>query len=233
MTDKRENGKPGSDKTRQGRAVQKAAATKKLNRQTAKKQKHLMNWKNLSYIESAFNHPDNKDIVIRRLCIGNGVNAFIFYLDGMADRNTINLSILRPLLDKSKYNDMNGKNLFDYIYDSVIETHQLDKADTHEKAINDVLTGNTAICIDGYPNYILLWKRRDFDKRNVDKPQVEGVVKGSQEAYNENLRTNITLVRRKLKNKDLTTEFFKIGERNNEQIAILYLKDLTDPSLVE
>lgn len=187
--------------------------------------------KNLSYIEHSFNHPDNKDIVIRRLCIGNGVNAFIFYLDGMTDRSTINLSVLRPLLDRSKYNDLNGKNLFDYVYESVIETHQLEKADTHEKAINDVLTGNTAICIDGYPNYILC-ETKGFDKRNVDKPQVEGVVKGSQEAYNENLRTNITLIRKILKNKGLTTEFFKLGERNNEQIAVVYLKDLADPSLV-
>ena len=187
---------------------------------------------NLSYIEDAFNHPDNNDIVLRRLSIGNGVNAFIFYLDGMADRNTINLSILRPLLDKSKYNDLDGKNLFDYVYNSVIETHQLEKTDTHEKAINDVLTGNTAICIDGYPNYILC-ETKGFDKRNVDKPQVEGVVKGPQEAYNENLRTNITLIRRILKNKGLTTEFFKLGERNNEQIAVLYLKDLADPSLVD
>lgn len=187
--------------------------------------------KNLEYIEGTFNHPDNKDIVIRRFCIGNGVNAFICYLDGMSDRITINQFILRPLLDKSKFNDLGGKNLFDYIYDSVIETHQIEKADTHEKAINDILTGNTAICIDGYPNYILC-ETKGFDKRTVDKPQVEGVVKGPQEAFTENLRTNITLIRRVLKNKGLTTEFFKLGERNNEQIAVLYLKDLADPSLV-
>ncbi len=186
---------------------------------------------NLSYIEQAFNHPDNKDIVLRRLCIGNGVNVFLFYLDGMADRTTINLSILKPLLDKSKYGDLGGKNLFDYVYDSVIETHQIEKADTHEKAINDVLTGNTAICIDGYPNYILC-ETKGFEKRNVDKPQVEGVVKGSQEAYNENLRTNVTLVRRILKNRKLTTEFIKLGKRNNDLVAVLYLKDLASPSMI-
>ncbi len=210
-----------------------ASSRHKRSRQPAgKKEKaSFVLEENLSYMEAAFNHPDNKDLVIRRFCIGNGVNAFLFYLDGMSDRSTINLSVLRPLLDKSKYNELNGKNLFDYVYDSVIETHQLEKADTHEKAINDVLTGNTAICIDGYPNYILC-ETKGFDKRNVDKPQVEGVVKGPQEAYNENLRTNITLVRRILKNKKLTTEFIKLGERNNELLAVLYMKDLTDPSLV-
>lgn len=229
-------GKTGRDKADSAKAnhVNKAGyssgETTKQSKYKKTKAYHQLG-KNLSYIENAFNHPDNKDIVIRRLCIGDGVNAFIFYLDGMSDRNTINQSILRPLLDKSKYNDLGGKNLFDYIYDSVIETHQIEKADTHEKAINDVLTGNTALCIDGYPNYILC-ETKGFDKRNVDKPQVEGVVKGPQEAYNENLRTNITLVRRILKNKELTTEFFKLGERNNEQIAVLYLKDLANPSLV-
>ncbi len=187
--------------------------------------------KNLSHIENAFNYPDNKDIVIRKLCIEKGVDAFIFYLDGMADRTTINQSILRPLLDKSKYNNKDDKNLFDFVYDSIIETHQLEKANSQEKAINDVLKGNTVVCIDGYPNYILC-ETKGYEKRNVEKPQVEGVVKGPQEAYNENLRTNITLVRRIMKNKNLITEFVKLGERNNEQLAVLYIKDLADPALV-
>ncbi len=215
--------KPGIKQSSKKKSDEKESKKTKINDKLAD---------NLSYIEQAFNHPGNKDIVLRRFCIGDGVNAFIFYLDGMADRNTINLSVLRPLLDKSKYTDLGGKNLFDYVYDSIIETHQIEKADTQEKAINDVLTGNTGICIDGYPNYILC-ETKGFDKRNVDKPQVEGVVKGPQEAYNENLRTNITLIRRILKNRELTTEFIKLGERNNELVAVLYLKDLANPSLVD
>ncbi len=229
-----DNAKDNSNVTRARREKAKQANCKKVNAKDRESKKTKVSGdmkENLSYIQKAFNHPGNKDIVLRRLTIGNGVNAFLFYLDGMADRNTVNYSIIRPLLDKSKFDPMNGKNLFDHIFESVIETHQIERADTQEKAINDVLTGNTAICIDGYPNYVLC-ETKGFDKRNVDKPQVEGVVKGPQEAFTEDLRTNITLVRRILKNKELTTEFLKLGERNNEQVAVLYLNCLADPSMV-
>lgn len=187
---------------------------------------------NIAFLKKAFNHPENKDFIIRRLCIADGTKAFIFYLDGMADRNTINLSILKPLLDKSRFKDLGGKSLFDYTYDSVIETHQLKNVNTQEAAMNDVLTGNTGIFIDGFPNYILC-ETKGYEKRSVDKPQVEGVVKGPQEAFNENLRTNITLIRRILKNRELTTEFHDIGERNNAKCAVLYLNNLVNPAIVD
>ncbi|MEN6313880.1 MAG: spore germination protein [Clostridiaceae bacterium] len=186
---------------------------------------------NLSYLEKAFNSPENKDIIIRRICIGEGTNAFIFYMDGMADRNTINQSILKPLLDRSRFTNTNGKSLFDYTYDSVIETHQIKVAIIQEEAINSILAGDTGIFIDSFPFYMLC-ETKGYEKRSVEKPQVEGVVKGPQEAFNENLRTNITLIRRILKNRALTTEFYDVGKRNNAKCAVLYLKDLTNPAIV-
>lgn len=186
---------------------------------------------NLDSLKNVFNSKDNKDVIYRRLCIADGTNVFIFFVDGMVDKEVINLSILQPLLNRNKFEDLQGKNLFDYIYDSVIETHQVNKADTQEAAIIGVLTGDTGIFIDGYPYYILC-ETKGFEKRNVDKPQVEGVVKGAQEAFNENLRTNITLLRRILKNRELTTYFIDLGKRNNEKFAVIYLNNLANPALV-
>ncbi len=186
---------------------------------------------NINQLKKAFNLPNNKDVIIRRLCLANGTAAFIFYIDGMADRDTINLSILRPLLDKSKFQDLQGKNLFDFIFDSVIETHELEKIPSLNNVVKEVLTGNTGVFIDGFPYYILC-ETKGYEKRSVDKPQVEGVVKGPQEAFNENLRTNITLIRRILKNHELTTEFYDMGKRNNAKCAVIYINKLVNPAIV-
>ncbi len=186
---------------------------------------------NIEDLRKAFNSKDNKDVIYRRFCIADGVNAFLFFVDGMVSKEVINLSILQPLLERSKYKDLQGKNLFDYVYDSVIETNQMSKADTQEAAIIGALAGDTGIFIDGYPYYILC-ETKGFEKRSVEKPQVEGVVKGAQEAFNENLRTNITLLRRILKNRELTTCFIDLGKRNNEKFAVLYINKLVNPALV-
>jgi spore germination protein KA len=186
---------------------------------------------NIKALEGIFNSKENKDVIYRRFCIADGVNGFLFYVEGMIDKDVINLSILKPLLDRSRYGNLQGKNLFDFVYDSVIETHQIKKATSQNDAIRDVLTGDTAIFIDGYPNYILC-ETKGYEKRSVDKPQVEGVVKGPQEAFNENLRTNITLIRRILRNNELTTEFFDLGERNNAKCAVVYINKLVNPAIV-
>jgi spore germination protein KA len=186
---------------------------------------------NLDNLKRVFNSKDNKDVIYRRLSIADGTNAFIFYVDGMVNKEVINLSILKPLLERNKFGNLQGKNLFDYIFDCVIETHQMNKAESQEDAIIDILSGNTGIFIDGYPSYILC-ETKGFERRNVEKPLIEGVVKGPQEAFNENLRTNITLLRRIIKNRELTTYFINTGKRNNEKFAVIYINKLANPVLV-
>jgi spore germination protein KA len=187
---------------------------------------------NIKYIEECFNYPQNNDIVIRRLRVAGKYKAFIFYVDGMVDRVTINNSIVKPLMNSSKFTEASGEKLTDYIVENVIETNQIKMAMTQAEAINEALSGNTGVYIHGYGHYIIC-ETKGYEKRSVEKPQVEGVVKGAQEAFNENLRTNITLVRRILINKNLTTEFIDIGKRNNGKAAVLYLDGLTNPALVE
>jgi spore germination protein KA len=187
---------------------------------------------NIKYIEKCFNYPQNNDIIVRRLRVAGKHRAFIFYVDGMIDRVTINNSIVKPLMDSSKFTDASGEELTDYIIESVIETNQIKKVMTQAEAISEVLSGNTGVYVNGYRHYIVC-ETKGYEKRSVEKPQVEGVVKGAQEAFNENLRTNITLVRRILKNKDLSAEFIDVGKRNNGKCAVLYMDGLTNPAIVE
>ncbi|HOV27612.1 MAG TPA: spore germination protein [Pseudobacteroides sp.] len=187
---------------------------------------------NIKYIEECFNYPQNSDIVIRRLQVAGKYKAFIFYIDGMADRTTINNSIVKPLMNSGKFAGAPNEELIDYIIENVIETNQINKVTTQNEAIHAALSGDTCVYIDGYPYYIIC-DSKGYEKRGVEKPQVEGVVKGAQEAFNENLRTNITLVRRILKNKNLTTEFIEVGKRNKANCAILYLDGLVNPAIVK
>jgi spore germination protein KA len=92
--------------------------------------------------------------------------------------------------------------------------------------------GNTILYVDGCDFYITT-ETKGFDKRGVEPPITEGVVKGPQEGFNENLRTNTTLVRRIIKNSALTTEFIKVGSVCQNLCAIMYLNDIANPAIVE
>ena len=186
---------------------------------------------NKSFLEEKFNFPANKDIIIREFTVATKYKAFIAYLDGMVDRITVNNFILRPLLIRDNLEESPDCQL-EFILQSVIETNQAKKVDSPDEAIYEILSGNTLLYVDGCDFY-LTNETKGYDKRGVDKPLTEGVVMGSQEAFNETLRTSVTLIRKQIKNSNLTTEFLKVGQRNKNLCAVMYIKGLTNPAIID
>ena len=86
--------------------------------------------------------------------------------------------------------------------------------------------------IDGCDECIVM-ESRGFETRSIGSPVTETVVQGSQEGFTENMRTNITLVRRIIKNEDLITEFKIISKANNILAALLYIDGITNPRIIK
>lgn len=184
---------------------------------------------NKKILEQQFHLPINKDLIIREFSLGNKVRGFIAYIDGMADKTVINDYILRPLFDEidEKNADKRLKSLEDIILTN--DTKNLKKVST---TVTEILKGNTALYVDGL-DYFVTCESIGYDKRGIEAPKTEGIVKGPQEGFNENLRTNISLIRRIVRNKDLITEFHEVGEKSNTTCALVYLDGVVNPAVVQ
>ncbi len=185
---------------------------------------------NMELVKKAFNAEKNKDIIIREFTVGGRLRAFISYIDGMADSITINDFIIKPLMIKKEFQEEDCS--LDRILRGVLETNQATKISETEEMIYEILVGNTCLFVEGC-DYCVSSETKGYERRAVSTPQTEGVVRGSQEAFTENMRTNVTLVRRIVKNKDLSTEFLKIGTRNQNQCAVMYIDGLINPAIVK
>jgi len=187
---------------------------------------------NLNLIRKEFNYPTNTDLVIREFLINDKTKAFLVYMEGMVDRLTVNNFILAPILRESqKFNDVKGECKLDFIIDNVLESHQVKKLSAINDVIDEILVGDTGIYADGC-DYLIFCETKGFEKRSVTIPQIESVVRGPQEAFSESVRTNITLIRRIIKDKNLTTEFITVGSSNKMNVAICYLQDVINPAIV-
>ena len=187
---------------------------------------------NLEYIKREFNFPLNQDLVIREFQVLQQNDAFIVYIDGMADKTIINDFILRQLMVKPQ-NKLNRPVInSDYILNNLLTVNQVVKGADFNVIHKQILNGLTALFVDGM-NECFLIESRGFDKRSVTTPSTEQVIKGSQEGFVENLRTNITLVRKMIKNKDLITEMIPTGKVDNSMCAIVYIKNITNEKIVQ
>ena len=135
---------------------------------------------NADFINSKFNFPENKDIVVREFVTSEAYKSFVAYIDGMADKSTINDFILRPLMIlkmEDKLENQTNQCILDFVHDYILEINQTKKIFDHKEAVSEILMGNTILCIDGCDFYISC-ETKGFDKRGVEKPVTEGVVKG-------------------------------------------------------
>ncbi|MFY9174983.1 MAG: spore germination protein [Peptococcia bacterium] len=190
--------------------------------------------RNKQYIEEIYSLPKNKDIIIREFVISlpEPVRAFAVFVEGISDRETINLGILKPLMILSSLEEtVEVHDLAEYIKDRIIFGNQIDIVQSYDKIIESVNYGSTAVFIDGSPKCITV-ETKGWDKRPIGLPESEKVIRGPHEAFNETLRSNTGLIRKAIRNTNLITEMLKVGERNKTDVAIMYLKDVASPSLV-
>ena len=73
---------------------------------------------------------------------------------------------------------------------------------------------------------------KGWEHRGVERPNTEQVLRGPQEGFTEILRVNTALVRKILKDEDLIVENISIGRRSKTPCSMLYIKDITNDSLV-
>ena len=187
---------------------------------------------NLETIRQKFLMPKNQDIIIREFKIGRKVKAFMAYVEGMMDKNTLNLAIFPKLMSKDVFEELGEEYPVDYLIDNVLTVHSVRKTNKYSDTVMQILNGMSALFVEKCSECILI-ETKGYEKRNVDTPVTETVVKGPQEGFTENLRTNVTLVRKIIKNENLVTEILPVGNTNHSSCAILYLQGIANPKVVQ
>jgi len=191
---------------------------------------------NLDRVRAVFS--DCADIVIREFKIGIGeqVRAFVVFVDGMVDKTLLHQNLLKPLMLDARISipnqGLNRQRVQEMIRDSTLTIADVKEIADFDRVMEGVLSGDTAVFIDGY-SAALLAGIRGWETRGVEQPDTEMVVRGPREGFTETLRTNTSLLRRKIKNSNLKIETMKIGRQTRTDVAVAYLKGVANDKVVE
>ncbi len=102
---------------------------------------------------------------------------------------------------------------------------------TYGDAIRDVLSGCVLLLVEGIPGGLAV-AARGYPKRGLQPPVLETVVRGPHEAFNEDLQTNISLLRRRLRDPRLVFEPLTLGRFSRTEVRLGYVEGLADPRIV-
>lgn len=161
----------------------------------------------------------------------------------MIDSELVNNFLLRPLMETNRlarktrtqngieYKKIKRVNVEDYIFDKLLPQNSVQKVSKFSEVASAINSGNCALFIDTV-NIAFSIDVKGFSSRGIDTPKNEIVVRGSQEAFVEKLRTNTSILRRLINTPDLIIESSTVGRANKTQIAVCYMKNIANSSLI-
>ncbi|ABO50257.1 GerA spore germination protein [Desulforamulus reducens MI-1] len=189
---------------------------------------------NKKRIEEIYGLPDNKDFIIREFTIALAppVQAFALFLEGMSEKAIINQNILQPMMLFSNFHEEVEGYLLDHVKKRVLTGNQVTAHERYEQIIGGVNFGSTAVFIDGCDQALVV-ETKGWEHRGVGIALNESVVRGSQEGFGEILRTNTALIRKYIRSSKLTTEMLKVGNVAQNDVALMYIRDIANESLVQ
>lgn len=175
---------------------------------------------------------NSSDLVIRQIRV-SGKTLAIAYIEDLADKKLVKV-VLESLLLKRPLVEQAGLNLdanMERWREMGVPLGEVTAVQNMGEAITGLLNGNTCLMGDGWPQALLV-DTKGWEKRAISEPQTSIVVRGSREGFVENIRTNMALVRRRLRHPNLRVESLVVGDVTNTQISIMYVDGIVNSKLV-
>ena len=174
---------------------------------------------NLKLFQDVLRVDESFDIIYRTIKIADR-RAAIFFIDGFAKDE-----VLQKLMQF--FQDQKPENVPDDVHEfskKLIPYGEVDLKDNVDDIIVDVLSGVPMMIIEGYEKIILI-DCRTYPARSVDEPEKDKTLRGSKDGFVETVVFNTALIRRRIRDPQLTMEIVRVGRSSKTDIVISYMKD--------
>lgn len=192
--------------------------------------------KNLNFIKEKFT--DSYDFVYRELEVGEiyKVKMVMLFIDGLTNKDHISEYAIASLFQEEEIKkfSLNGfkSSLLEIISKETIYSAEIKEEVHMEKVIDAILSGDTVLLIDKVDSALIIGAR-GWPMRGIQEPATETVVRGPRDGFTETLKVNTSLVRRRIKDTNLKITIQQVGRRSKTDVAIMYIDDIVDKSLVQ
>lgn len=172
---------------------------------------------------------NSSDLTVKYAKAG-GHRICIVFCEGMASTGTMADLIFQPLNTLAA--EMPLDQLTRTLEDGIIIAGEQKQADTYSDICENIMSGFVAILVEGLDHGITVGVQ-GYASRSVEPPSTHSNVRGSRDGFVEVVRTNVSLVRRRMKNTDLVFKMMKLGDMSNTDVCMCYIKGTADKRLVK
>ena len=169
------------------------------------------------------------DLMSRPVSIGGRLST-LYFVDGFTKDEV--LAKMLQYLTKLTPEDVEGITSADEFATRYITYTEVVLTADFDKAVTAVLSGTTALVVEGLDEVILI-DARTYPVRGVEEPETDRVLRGSRDGLVETLVFNAALIRRRLRDPALTMEVIQVGRISSTDVCICYMADKVDQAYLK
>lgn len=175
----------------------------------------------------------NLDYTSRSIPFHNGMlrngRIELFYISQLTDRTALTESVVKPLIlhCTSTKKPINAQTAMDGI---IYADHCWVESDD-EKIEEFILSGMVVILFSNDKQYIVI-NLKKVERRSVPTPELSFTLRGPLDCFTENLDTNLSLIRYRVKDKNMRIKHFEVGTRTKARVAMIYIEDIANDTVV-
>lgn len=178
--------------------------------------------KNIKAVKSKLT---SADVLVFEFASEGGKKFAAIYADGICNKELLGELVVKPLRAVKEGDGVEKIRLF-------LASPEVKDGKKLPDAIKEISDGNAVLFIDGEKDYFIIGLKSP-PARAVAEPPTQIAVKGPREGFIEEIKTNMGLVRKRIKSPNLQIKTLKCGERSDTAVALVYIEGVCPKGLPE
>ena len=185
--------------------------------------------KNVEYFDAVLRVDENFDLVKKVLRIGAD-EMTLYYIDGLIKDAELSKLMthflsLKSLLPSRVDMGMTPARIFCEVNLPYVETDATDDIDI---LIQMIMSGATVALGSSFGADAVIIDARTYPARQTGEPEGDKVMRGSRDGFVETLIFNTALIRRRIRDPELTMKYMTVGECSKTDIVLCYMDGRVD-----
>jgi spore germination protein KA/spore germination protein len=156
----------------------------------------------------------------------------ILYIQHLTDRPSLSELVVKPLAQHF-HRRTSGLQMLRAreVMDNILYADDCDLESDAGMVRDLILGGKTVILLSWDDDYIVV-NLKKVEHRAVSEPQIEYTLRGPRDCFVESLNVNLSLIRYRVKDPKLRVKHYKLGRRTKTDVAVFYIEDIANESVV-
>lgn len=184
---------------------------------------------NIKALDDILRPKENFDIIKREMEI-NQNKVVMYYVDGFVT-SAIMQKLMMHLTSVKDFGDGSENSAIEFAKKSVPSV-EVDPVFDLDTIVTMVLSGCSAILAQGFGNGAIIVDARSYPARVTEEPGNDRVMRGARDGFVETLIFNTAMIRRRIRDPQLTMHYLSVGQRSKTDVSVVYLEDKADKKYV-